>query len=230
MKFFKFLVIVLLIPPFIYSGMLVASSLKRLDWGTVPDWFSFLANAFTVLVTLLIAKRAKKFLDEKVHSEGLTRGYKIMDAIDELNDTLPSFVYRTIRNHEIVRIASRPLDNHEGYSLDHAIKSANIIRRECIEYSQKIKVIRNMLKRLGRWHIEIAHPDEFSNFLNHSSELLENTIYISGYNAEHNYPDSSYGYTEANERLSSLKSLLVNIESSYDEILSLKFKETFKET
>lgn len=60
--------------------------------GTIADWFSFVINAETLTITALISIKANKLLEDKFKSEGLSRGYKILDEIDELNDTIPALI------------------------------------------------------------------------------------------------------------------------------------------
>lgn len=230
MKFFKLLVVVLLIPPFTYSCILVASSLKRFDWGTVPDWFSFFANACTVFVTLIIAKRAKKFLDEKVHSEGLTRGYKILDAIDEINDSLPSLLSWTLSNDKVIKIALKPEENYSNYSLSSAIESAGKLNFKIKETNIRLRKINNMLRRLKRWHIENMHPVEFDNFISSCTTFLDKLECVTGYNSELDYPDTEYSYSKASEILPILTASYYELDEVYQKILELKFKETFKES
>ncbi|HDX9080941.1 TPA: hypothetical protein RQO69_003033 [Klebsiella oxytoca] len=227
MKSFKIFICMLLTPPFILCSIVIANSLQKFDWGSVPDWFSFFANFCTVIITFMIAIRAKKFLDEKVHSEGLTRGYKILDSIDEIVDSLPSLMSRTISNDEVIQMASKPDENYENYSLESAISNADKIYWKINEIQIKIKQVEFMIKRLNRWHVDINHTHEFNLFIKTCSVFLENLGYITGHNSELHYPNTEYSTKKARQLTPLLSVMLVEVENCYEQILSLKFKETF---
>ena len=230
MRLFKIVIVILLTPVFLVSLMIIANSLSKIDWGSVPDWFSFIVNACTVLITFMIAKRAKKFLDEKVHSEGLARGYKLLDTIDEITDALPSLMMRAIGNDRVVQIALSPEKNYENYSLSSAMSNADAIYTNTKSLLSKLNQVNFMIKRLGRWHIQIKHQQEFSLFINICNEFLENILYISGHNSEIDYPDSTYSTSRVRNIMPMLSVLHSEVESSYEKILALKFKDIFIES
>jgi hypothetical protein len=229
MKVLKWVFLILLTPPFLVCSVIIANSLANYDWGSVPDWFSFIVNACTVIITLKIAIRAKKFLDEKVHSEGLARGYKILDSIDEIVDVLPTLTARVIRNTEIIDMASKPEENHENYSLESALKNSEKIYHEIIDIKKKINHVENMLMRIGRWHIEIKHPNEFQAFIKISTEYFNIVNYIIMYNLEIEYPDSTYSSKQVSSSISTLSVMENEVLNHYKIILELKFKDTFTE-
>jgi len=197
--------------------------------GTIADWFSFTANAGTLVLTIIIAIKAKKILDDKVQSEGLTRGYKILDAIDEIYDVMPHLVEGIIHNRKTLKIAATPSENFEGYSLDSILNNASKIRSNASDLKNKVMKVSNMIKRLERWHISLFHKKDFDIFIQISTNLLEDIIYIASYNAEFTYPDSEFNYNVVHK----LESLLIvykeGIDESYNTILSYKFKDIFLE-
>ncbi|SJZ36311.1 hypothetical protein [Pantoea eucalypti] len=230
MSTFKFIIILMITPIAILSLMIIANSLGYFDWGTVPDWLSLLTNICTVLITLTIAKRAKKFLDEKVHSEGLARGYKLLDTIDEIADVLSSLMMRTINNDRVVQIASKPEQNYDNYSLSSAISNADKIYKDAYSSLSKLDNVSFMIKRLGRWHIQIKHQNDFNQFIKTCREFLNYILYISGHNSELEYPDTSYSTSEVRKIIPMLSVIHADVENNYDKILALKFKDIFIES
>jgi len=230
MKTFKILITLILLPISILSLTVIANSFNKFDWGSVPDWFSFIANACTVLITFIIAKRAKKFLDEKVHSEGLVRGYKLLDTIDEITDSLPSLMMRTIGNDRIIQIASNPDKNYENYILSSAISNAEAIYADTNALLSKLNQVKFMIKRLGRWHIQIKHQQEFNLFIDTCNEFLEHILYVSGHNLELEYTDTTYSTSQARNITPALPVIHTEVENHYEKILALKFKEIFIES
>lgn len=229
MRLFKIIIVIFLTPISLLSSMIIANSLSKLDWGSVPDWFSFIANACTVLITFMIAKRAKKFLDEKVHSEGLARGYKLLDTIDEITDALPALMMRTIGNDRVVQVASNPEINYENYILSSAISNADEIYTNANTLLSKLNQVKFMIKRLDRWHIQIKHQLEFDLFIRTCNEFLENILYVSGHNSELEYPDTAYSTSKVRNITPMLSAIHSEVENNYQKILTLKFKDIFIE-
>ncbi|PDO85540.1 hypothetical protein [Kosakonia pseudosacchari] len=170
------------------------------DFGSWPDWLSWITNLFIAFITIVVAKNAKDFFSEKIHAEGFNRASILMDDIDNAYKSYNSLswkVFLDVRRFDV----STQSDDPNRVHYQKVIDSAESSLEEITALYADIANIKTSMELLSRWSLTCNQEETFNSFINSVAESLGLMYGITHYISYINYPDDIISEQEYRDRI-----------------------------
>ncbi|AGN84205.1 hypothetical protein [Enterobacter sp. R4-368] len=170
------------------------------DFGSWPDWLSWITNLFIAFITIVVARNAKDFFSERIHAEGFNRASILMDNIDVVYKKHNSLSLKVLL--DVRRLAgSTQTDDPYRVHYQKVIESAENSLEEITALYADIANIKTSMDLLSRWSLASNQEEIFNSFINAFTESLGFMYEIAHYISYIDYPDDTISPKEYIERI-----------------------------
>lgn len=170
------------------------------DFGSWPDWLSWITNLFIAFVTIFVAKNAKSFFNDKTHAEGFNRASILMDDIDNAYKKYNSLSLKVLLDVRRFDVSTQTDDPHRVH-YQKVIDSAENSLEEITALYADIVNIKTSMVLLSRWSLASNQEETLNSFINTLTESLGFMYEIAHYISYINYPDDIISEQEYRDRI-----------------------------